>query len=131
MKLFLSYTMRDGNVTLLRLRQASVYLRKFGSVFVDAVHNADADWQARVEREIAECDLVVSIETSAFRESAWVNRELEIASKLQKKTISVEWLQGENWKSVLASLIDQIGEEAAANHAMHSDGNSAALHSRR
>jgi len=131
MKIFLSYTMRDGNVTLLRLRQASDYLRRFGSVFADAIHNADTDRQARVEREIAECDLVVSIETSAFRKSAWVYREQEIASRLQKKTISVEWLQGENWESVLSSILNQIEEERAANNAMHSDGNSAALHSRR
>lgn len=84
-----------------------------------------------MEREIAKCDLVACIETSAFRESAWANREQEIADRLQKKIISVEWPQGQSWESVLATLVDQIEEEAVTNNAMHSDGDSAALHCRR
>ena len=115
MRLFLSYTMRDGNVTLQHLRQACNSLRRFGPVFADAIHNADSDRQARVERELAECDLVVSIETKTFRESRWVAREQEIASRLQKGTISVQWLMGEGWGSVLASLIARVGEHAMAN----------------
>ena len=115
MKLFLSYTMRDGNVTPHHLRQASNSLLKFGPVFADAIHNADSDRQARVERELAECDLVVSIETKAFHESRWVTREREIASRLQKRTISVKWRMGEGWGSVLATIIARVGEHAVAN----------------
>ena len=131
MNLFLSYTMRDGSITAQRLQLVSHSLEAYGSVFADAIHNKDLDRQARVEREIAESDLIIFIETKGFHESHWVNREQQLARSLSKRAISVRWLHGQEWESTLSNIVVAVRNEAEANNNTHASRKTAALHTHR
>ncbi len=89
MRIFLSYTFRDGYLTEEDLKTAVERVHPGHSVFVDKfVHNV-ADVQARIEHEISTCDLLVGIATTGFTYSPWVQDELRFARRFGKPCILI------------------------------------------
>jgi hypothetical protein len=115
MKLFVSYTTRDGYISHNRLRDVSRVLENHGRAFIDAIHNDSADRQARVEQEIVGADLVVFLETSGFCTSAWVARERQLVEEHHKISVSVSIAPGEDWDLALASVQRLVQRETTPN----------------
>ena len=115
MKLFVSYTTRDGYISHKRLRDVSRVLENHGRAFVDAIHNDSADRQARVEQEIVAADLVVFLETSGFSTSTWVARERQLVEEHRKRSICVSIAQGEEWEGALAAIERVVQGETTAS----------------
>lgn len=111
MKIFLSYSMRDGYITLTRLHELSRNLDKYGTTFADAVHNQDKDRQGRVEREILNSDLIVFIKTDGFKSSMWARKEIRLATKHSKRSVSVVPDVSQGWESALTAVDAAVRNE--------------------
>ena len=55
-KVFISYTMRDENVTIKKLQALKRQMPLSCDSFVDIIDNDSEDRQARVDKELWECD---------------------------------------------------------------------------
>lgn len=84
MKIFVCYTLRDGQITELVLKKIHKYLSEYGEVFIDLLDNKDHDRQEKVISELMNCNRVVVIETKGTYDSEWVKLELDLSSKLGK-----------------------------------------------
>lgn len=88
MKLFVSYTMRDGQVTPSVLRVVEQILKKEGhTVFIDYLNNDSEKKQERVICELETSDRVILLITPQVRQSQWVVMELECAKKNNIKVV--------------------------------------------
>jgi len=83
MKYFISYTMRDKEITEYLLDTFSKRLENYGDVFVDLIDNNSIDKQARVIAELDNSDILILIESDSVYKSEWVSLELERASSRQ------------------------------------------------
>lgn len=90
MKIFISYTMRDKELTKSFLEEVLVYYKKFGDVFLDIITNDSKDKQKRVFDELDLADKMVIIETSEVYKSEWVQLEIERAISKGKKIEKIE-----------------------------------------
>jgi hypothetical protein len=97
MKIFVSYTMRDGWLSLERLRQMETALSGLGDPYIDLLHNRSFHKQTFVERALASADLFIGCWTPGFSLSPWVQFELEVAQKRQMPTILVEYRMLHEW----------------------------------
>lgn len=85
MKYFVSYTIRDKEITVDFLRKFSLYLQKKGEVYIDLIDNDSFNKQERVLTELEDSDVLILIETKSIYESKWVNIELKRAEFLKKE----------------------------------------------
>lgn len=85
-KIFVSYTVRDGLVTIAELSLLYKKLRQLGTIYIDLLHNDSEDKQRRVKRELLSSDIVLLLVTPAVSSSPWVAWELKIA---RQKSIPV------------------------------------------
>lgn len=81
MKIFVSYTLRDKELSEDFLNDVLDYYKVFGSVFLDFLTNDSINKQERVLNELDKSDKLILIETSRVYESEWVNLELDRAQK--------------------------------------------------
>lgn len=80
MKLFVSYTMRDGYITPSVLRKVEKILINEGhSVFIDYLNNDSKRKQERVIQELKNSDQVLLLLSPRVMQSKWVNFELGCA----------------------------------------------------
>jgi hypothetical protein len=79
-RIFVSYTLRDGELSLLLLHRLSRLLTRFGHTYVDALHNSSPRPQAHVEAMLSQANVVVACLTTGFLESEWVRHELRLAA---------------------------------------------------
>jgi len=93
MKLFISYTMRDVEISIEFLELLYKKMREIGFVFIDILHNDSQEKQARVIAELESSDYVFLIETPRVYSSQWVRYELERASNLNIPIISLPYSQ--------------------------------------
>lgn len=81
MNIFVSYTTKDSEVTLHRLKEISIKLRQIGYVYIDIIHNNSQDKQKRVFEELDNSDVIVLIISNNVYNSKWVIKEIERAYK--------------------------------------------------
>jgi hypothetical protein len=79
MRVFVSYTLRDGVLSACVLAELASRMRDFCSPYVDIVHNRSENPQAHVLRQLSECEVVLACMTPGFLASPWVGLELSLA----------------------------------------------------
>ena len=89
MKIFVSYTTKDKNVTSEFLMKVYKGLSEFETVYIDLIHNDSLDKQKRVFDELDSADQIVLIESESVYQSNWVKLELDRANKLNKEIIKI------------------------------------------
>lgn len=88
MKLFVCYTMRDGELTPSLLRKVErMFMAAGHTIFIDYLNNDSEQKQERVMAELRCCDKVILLETSKVRDSEWASLELAYARKNHKEVI--------------------------------------------
>lgn len=90
MKIFVSYTVRDKEITPDVLYQFSQNIRCLGNVFVDLLDNDSEDKQKRVISELKSSDLIVLIKSASIFSSKWVQFELEMGNNLQIPIVEIK-----------------------------------------
>lgn len=70
-KVFISYTMRDENVTIKKLQALKRQMPLSCDSFVDIIDNDSEDRQARVDKELWECDSFMQVRSPSIGESDW------------------------------------------------------------
>ncbi len=81
MNIFISYTLRDEEVTFDYLKAVSNIVSEYGQPFVDVFDNQATDKQKFVMDTLDSSDLVVLISTSSITKSQWVQTEVDRAKK--------------------------------------------------
>ncbi len=79
MKIFVSYTLKDGYLDTSILLQVKELYRNSDSCYIDILDNDSVDKQGRVEQELQSADVLLLIETPMVMESKWVRYELDVA----------------------------------------------------
>jgi len=80
MKLFVCYTMRDGEITPVHLRMIERKLKSKGYVlFIDYLNNDSENKQCRVMQELKNSDKLLLLLSSKVMESEWTSLELAYA----------------------------------------------------
>lgn len=83
MKLFVSYSRRDGIVTTEALRTLDVHLQQVCTPFIHCLHDSGSRWeQARVMMALLASHAVLLVESPAAEASGWVRLELFVARLL-------------------------------------------------
>lgn len=83
-KVFVSYTLRDGNINPHVLQSLQRNLSEVCCPYVHALHEQSRGWheQVRVVRELMTSHMLIVIESPLVHESPWVRLEL-VLSKLK------------------------------------------------
>lgn len=82
MKIFVCYTMRDGEITPSHLRRVERILKTEGhSVFIDYLNNDSVHKQQRVVSELKSSDEVILLVSPKVKDSEWVSIELAYAKQ--------------------------------------------------
>lgn len=79
MKIFVSYTTRNNELSKQTLITLAAKLVSFSDVFIDLIHNVSVDRQARVEKELQSADVLILIKSKSTLSSEWVQFELDSA----------------------------------------------------
>jgi hypothetical protein len=104
MRIFVSYTTRDGFLSGSRLAQVRQVVSRYGVPFIDALEGEAPERQSRVERALIDAQLVVFLRTSSFDESPWVRREQRITSQHQKASVTISITSETKWTNALLDL---------------------------
>lgn len=91
MKLFISYSRRDGLVTTELLKSLENYLQEICTPFIHCLHASSTRWQqAIVLHELLRSHAILLIESPATRNSEWVQLELFIARLLRRPLLHIQ-----------------------------------------
>ena len=81
MLVFCSYTLRDGLVTIEKLRKLKELISKSADCYIDILDNDSIDKQKRVLEELSKAQLVLVLMSPDLKKSAWVKEEYRIANE--------------------------------------------------
>ncbi|KAE9625461.1 hypothetical protein GO627_08455 [Aeromonas veronii] len=81
MTIFVSYTTRDSYVDRNTLKMVSGVLSKYGSHYIDLLHNDASEKQRHVEEMLSHAQLMILIRSRSIEKSEWVQWELNEAKK--------------------------------------------------
>ena len=81
MLVFCSYTLRDGLVTIEKLRRLKELISKSADCYIDILDNDSIDKQERVVEELSKAQLVLVLMSPDLKKSAWVKEEYRIANE--------------------------------------------------
>ena len=81
MLVFCSYTLRDGLVTIEKLRKLKELISKSADCYIDILDNDSIDKQERVVEELSKAQLVLVLMSPDLNKSAWVKEEYRIANE--------------------------------------------------
>lgn len=93
LKVFISYTLRDGIVRRTFLLNLEKYIKQWCKPFIDLLHNDSVDRQSRVYMELLNSDFLLLIKTNETFKSEWVRREISMANKMKIPIIKFEYEQ--------------------------------------
>lgn len=79
MKIFVSYTTKDNEITIDRLKTIAYKLKYIGHIYVDLIDNDSLNKQKRVLYELDNSDMVILILSNEIFNSNWVKIEIERA----------------------------------------------------
>lgn len=108
MKLFVSYTLRDKEITKEKLVILAQRLKFVGKVFVDIIDNDSIDKQLRVVSELNESDVLIVIKSSNILKSKWVEFEIEKAKERKIPILEVPLKVLENSEEVDKHIIQNL-----------------------
>ena len=81
MLVFCSYTLRDGLVTIEKLRKLKELISKSAECYIDILDNDSIDKQERVVEELNKAQLVLVLMSPDLKKSTWVKEEYRIANE--------------------------------------------------
>lgn len=81
MNIFISYTIKDKEISLHSLDIISKKLNHIGNVYIDIINNDSLNKQERVFYELDNSDIVILLISPNVYKSRWVRLELERAKK--------------------------------------------------
>lgn len=91
MRLFVSYSRRDGLVTAEILQTLDAHLRGVCTPFIHCLHGSNSKWeQVRVIRALFASHAVLLVESPATATSGWVRLELFIARLLCRPLLRLQ-----------------------------------------
>jgi hypothetical protein len=79
MKIFVSYTLRDGILNPHILREVELVLAKMGTPYIDVLHNRSYYPQAHVVKMLNQASVLFACLTPEILKSNWVQFELMVA----------------------------------------------------
>lgn len=79
MKIFVSYTLRDGALNSSALEAVESVISIIGDPYIDLLHNHSNNRQAHVIRMLQEATALFACITPGFFNSEWVQLELHLA----------------------------------------------------
>lgn len=106
MRIFISYTLRDGVVdadflNAVRQTQSSNF-----TTFIDIIDNDSVDVQSRIRSEIEYCDLFLILRTPSYRTSPWAIQEINWAREYGKL---IKFHDVDNTRNDFAGCIRALG----------------------
>lgn len=120
MRLFVSYTRRDGHIDEFLLRRLKAHLGNTFEPFVHAVEEKSVvSEQFSVMRALFRCHLILLIESPGVRDSPWVRLELALGRLLLRPIIKLQASALNHWHH------ECIREELCAqghNHSLQRTG---------
>lgn len=96
MNIFVSYTTRNNEVTIISLINFSNKINSFGKIFIDLIDNNSEDKQARIIEELKTTNLLILIKSKSTYNSEWVNFELQTAKQLNIPVIEFDIVKIDN-----------------------------------
>ncbi|WP_418551573.1 toll/interleukin-1 receptor domain-containing protein [Prevotella sp.] len=81
MNIFISYTIKDKEISLNSLNFISKKLKHIGNVYIDIINNNSLNKQERVFYELDNSDVVILLVSPNVYKSRWVKMELERAKE--------------------------------------------------
>lgn len=105
MRTFLSYTVRDGLVDRVRLRQVASVLETFSSPYIDLLEHRCGGHQPSVWKALEQMDALVLCVTPRVFRSPWVIAEYAAAIRLGVPIYAFVWTDlGGSWQSEQKSI---------------------------
>lgn len=91
-RLFISYTMKDGEVTIEILCELKKQLSSFQDIdsYIDIIDNHDKNHQSYVIKKLNNSNVILLIKSSMINKSDWVNTELKVAKKKHIPIVIIE-----------------------------------------
>lgn len=89
MKIFVSYTTKDKNITSDFLMQVYNMLKKFGEVYIDSLSNNSINIQKDIFDNLYNCDVVLVLLPDSKLTSKWVMSEISLAKLLNKRIMQI------------------------------------------
>jgi hypothetical protein len=103
MRIFVSYTMRDGVLTLAQLRSLEVAISQAGVPYIDVLHNRSSDRQRFVQHMLSSADALLACITGGFFQSPWVRFEIAMGLKRNIPIVFLDLRSQEDFVSSLES----------------------------
>jgi hypothetical protein len=93
MRIFVSYTRRDGVLSGDALARLENILAGVGEVYIDALHNCSRFPQAHVLAALRDSNLVIACDSPSFAQSEWTRIELALARECAIPVIRINVAQ--------------------------------------
>lgn len=103
MLVFCSYTLRDGLVTIEKLKSLKELISKSAVCYVDILDNDSIDKQERVVEELGKAQLLLVLKSPNLKKSAWVKEEYRIANEKKIPIVEINIEQINEIQGVLSS----------------------------
>lgn len=90
MLVFCSYTLKDGVVTVEKLKAVKKLISEFATCYIDALDNDSENKQERVFQELNRANVLLVLISPDIKKSEWVNIEYDIAEKRSIPVLEVD-----------------------------------------
>lgn len=107
MKVFLSYTIRDGLINKHLLQLLDCEISRECDIYIDLLHNRSATPQDEVIKQLVSSDILIQIATPSIDDSNWASLEVNLAEKQKIKTCFVEYFQS-NPNQLILDLVQIV-----------------------
>lgn len=116
MLVFCSYTLRDGLVTIEKLKSLKELISKYAVCYVDILDNDSIDKQERVVEELGKAQLLLVLKSPDLKKSAWVKEEYRIANEKKIPIVEINIEQINEIQEIL-SCYEKVKEYSKADMA--------------
>lgn len=116
MLVFCSYTLRDGLVTIEKLRILKELISQSAACYVDILDNDSIEKQKRVVEELKKAHLLLVVMSPDLRKSAWVTEEYRIANEKKIPIVEIHINQINDIQEIL-SKYEKVNEYNQADMA--------------
>lgn len=103
MLVFCSYTLRDGLITIEKLKRLKELISQSAACYVDILDNDSIDKQARVVEELSKAQLLLVLKSPDLKKSAWVKEEYRIANEKKIPIVEINIEQINEIQEILSS----------------------------
>ena len=103
MLVFCSYTLRDGLVTIEKLRKLKELISKSADCYIDILDNDSIDKQERVVEELNKAQLVLVLMSPDLKKSVWVKEEYRIANEKKIPIVAININHSNDLQEILSN----------------------------